>query len=278
MVKIGIIGYGNMGQAIGERIKYKYAVCAFDKIKNIVSKDIIVANNSVELVQQSEVVILAIKPQDFSALFNEVRGLVKNKLIISIAAGVTTQYLRDRLGERARIIRVMPNLPAKIGKGMSCLYKGKHASKKDLDFVKKIFNCIGKTKIINNENMMDDVTAVSGSGPGFFCDYIEKQKIDYRHIGSKIKKDFDYILAESLINLKNKWTMDSALGLASATTAGTIALIKATGLTSAELKKQVTSKGGTTEAGLKVLRGRKENLSKAVKAAVKRAKELSKEN
>jgi len=136
---------------------------------------------------------------------------------------------------------------------------------------------MGKTKVINNEEMMDDVTAVSGSGPGFFYDYMEKQKIDYQHIDSKIKKDFDLALANSLIDLKNKWTMDSALELASITTAGSIALIKAVGSTPWELKKQVTSKGGTTEAGLKVLRGKKENLSKAVKAAVKRAKELSKE-
>jgi pyrroline-5-carboxylate reductase len=136
---------------------------------------------------------------------------------------------------------------------------------------------LGKTQVINNENMMNDVTAVSGSGPGFFYDYIEKQKIDYHNINFKIKKDFVNSLAKSLIDLKNKWPRDAAFLLANATTAGSIALIKATGLTPAELKKQVTSKGGTTEAGLKVLRGKKENLSKAVKAAVKRAKELSKE-
>jgi pyrroline-5-carboxylate reductase len=279
MVKVGIIGYGNMGQAIAEGIKDKYTLCVFDKDKNKVAalKNITVANNPAGLVKQSEVIMLAVKPQDFDTLLNEIKSSVKSKLIISIAAGVTTLYIRSKLGEKTRVIRVMPNLPVKIGKGMICLCKGKHTYKKDLDFTKEIFDYMGKTVVINNEDMMDDVTAVSGSGPGFFYDYIEKQKIDYHHINPKIKKDFDYSLAKSLIDLKNKWPRDLALVLASATTAGSIALIKATGSTPLELKKQVTSKGGTTEAGLKVLRGKKENLSKAVKAAVKRAKELSKE-
>jgi len=277
MIKVGIIGYGNMGQAIGERIKHKYAVTAFDKIKSITSKNITVVKNSIDLVKQSEVIILAVKPQDFESVLDAIQDSVTaDKLIISIAAGITTAYLEKYLGKN-RIVRVMPNLPAKIGEGMICICKGKHAYKKDIDFTKKIFSYMGKTKVINNEEMMDDVTAVSGSGPGFFYDYMEKQKIDYQHIDSKIKKDFDLALANSLIDLKNKWTMDSALELASITTAGSIALIKAVGSTPWELKKQVTSKGGTTEAGLKVLRGKKENLSKAVKAAVKRAKELSKE-
>lgn len=277
MIKVGIIGYGNMGQAIGERIKDKYAVCAFDKIKNIVSENINVAYNLAELVKQSEIIILAVKPQDFGLLLNEIKLFIKDRLIISIAAGVTTKYISSQLGEKTRIIRVMPNLPAKIGKGMICLCKGKHAHKKDLDFTKEIFECMGKIVVINNEEMMNDVTAVSGSGPGFFFDYIEKQKIDYHHLSPKIKKDFDDSLAKSLVDLKNNWSLDSALVLARATTAGSIALIQATGLTPWELKKQVTSKGGTTAAGLKVLRGKQENLSKAVKAAVKRAKELSKE-
>ena len=277
MVRIGIIGYGNMGQAIGERIKHKYAVSVFDKIKTIASKNITVTDNSVELIQQSDVVILAVKPQDFGALLNEIKDFVKNKLIISIAAGVSTKYILNKLGEKARIIRVMPNLPAKIGEGMICFCKGRYAYKKDIDFTKKLFENMGRTKVIRNENMMDDVTAASGSGPGFFYDYIEKQKIDYHHIDSKIKKDFDYILAKSLVDLDNNWTMNSALGLANVTTAGSIALINATGSTPWELKKQVTSKGGTTEAGLKILRGKKENLPKAVKAAVKRARALSKE-
>ena len=277
MIKVGIIGYGNMGQAIGERIKHKYAVCVFDKVKSTASENITVALNPVALVKQSEIVILAVKPQDFESLLVSIKDSVTpDKIIISIAAGITTAYIQKRLG-KSRVVRVMPNLPAKIGKGMICFCKGKQADKKDLDLAKKIFDYMGKTQVINNEAMMDDVTAVSGSGPGFFYDYLEKQKINYSNINFKISKDFEHALAKALMDLKNKWSMDSALVLASATTAGSIALIKATGLTPAELKKQVTSKGGTTEAGLRVFKGKLENLSKAVNAAAKRAKELSKE-
>lgn len=277
MIKIGIIGYGNMGQAIAERIKHKYTVCVFDKVKSTASENITVALNPVELVKQSEIVILAVKPQDFESLLVSIKDSVTpDKIIISIAAGITTLYIQKYLA-KCRVVRVMPNLPAKIGKAISCLCKGKQAYKKDLDLAKKIFDYMGKTQVINNEAMMDDVTAVSGSGPGFFYDYLEKQKIGYSNLNSEISNDFEHSLAKALMDLKNKWSIRSAQTLAHATMAGSIALLKASGLTPAELKKQVTSKGGTTEAGLKVFKGKLENLSKAVNAAAKRAKELSKE-
>ena len=117
MVKVGILGYGNMGQAIGESIKREYAVYAFDKIKNIDSENITLVNNSVDLVKRSEVIILAVKPQDIDLLLNEIKDFVKDKLIISIAAGIATEHIRSQLGDKVRVIRVMPNLPAQVGQG-----------------------------------------------------------------------------------------------------------------------------------------------------------------
>ncbi|MDP3143632.1 MAG: NAD(P)-binding domain-containing protein, partial [Candidatus Omnitrophota bacterium] len=173
--KIGIIGYGNMGSAIAERLKAEYAVFVFDK-DSVKLKDVqgltICASFSL-VVEKSEAIILAVKPQDFDALLSEIKSTTKGQLFISIAAGITTAYL-EKILIQARVVRVMPNLPAKIGMGMSCLCKGKFASEEDLNLSKTLFDKLGKTLIIE-EKMMDAATAVSGSGPGFFFDLVQNK-------------------------------------------------------------------------------------------------------
>ena len=108
--------------------------------------------------------ILAVKPQDLDALLAQLRGHVAGKLVVSVAAGITTGYIQ-RHSAATRVVRAMPNLPAKIGKGMICLCKGAAAA--DLDFVKKLFDYMGKTMIMEEE-MINAATAISGSGPGYF--------------------------------------------------------------------------------------------------------------
>lgn len=173
MKSIGIIGFGNMGSAIAGRIKSKYRVIAFDedeeKTKNI--SGIGTVNSITDLLKQSDAIVLAVKPQDFDAVLSEVKPFAKGKLIISIAAGIKTQYIEKKLGG-ARVVRAMPNLPVKVGKGISCLCKGKFARGTDLKFSEEIFKKLGKTLVLK-ENMMDAATAISGSGPGFLCGLIE---------------------------------------------------------------------------------------------------------
>jgi pyrroline-5-carboxylate reductase len=272
--KIGIIGFGNMGSAIGERLKSDYQVFVFDKDKNKAGnlKGMNVVDNTADLIKQVDVVILAVKPQDFDELLKEIKDYVKDKLIISIAAGISTKYIGKQLGG-ARVIRAMPNLPAKIGRGMICLCRGKSATEDDLAFVLQLFKNLGQVLVIR-ENMMSFVTAVSGSGPGYFYDFIENQDIDYYNIPDNISKGFEDSLAEAARALA--FDAQQAMILANTTTAGSIALLKETGLSPAELKKQVVSKGGTTEAGLNVLH-KGGSLAEAVKAAAEKAKELSKE-
>ena len=272
--KIGIIGFGNMGSAIGERLKSDYQVFVFDKDKNKAAnlKGMDVVDNTADLIKQADVVILAVKPQDFDELLKEIKDYVKDKLIISIAAGISTKYIGKQLGG-ARVIRAMPNLPAKIGRGMICLCRGKSATEDDLAFVLQLFKNLGQVLVIR-ENMMSFVTAVSGSGPGYFYDFIENQDIDYYNIPDNISKGFEASLAEAARALA--FDAQQAMILANTTTAGSIALLKETGLSPAELKKQVASKGGTTEAGLNVLH-KGGSLAEAVKAAAEKAKELSKE-
>jgi len=274
--KIGIIGCGNMGSAIARRIASKYEVFIFDK-ETVKTKNIAkvkVTKSIFDLLNNVDVIILAIKPQDFDTVLKEIKGYVNGKLVISIAAGKRTRDIEKVLG-KIRVIRVMPNLPAKIGKGISCLAKGKFANKSDLNFAKKIFNFIGKTLILK-EKMINAATAISGSGPGFLGKIIS---------GENLKRVKKVVQAESIPLMLNAgmgigFKQDQAKVLATTTTHGTIVLLETTKLSPRNLVKQVASKGGTTEAGLKKLKGKKlkdkiKFLPDAIKAALKRAKELS---
>jgi len=259
-----------MGSAIAEHIKSKYGVLAFDndtnKTKNL--SGIKVATDNIDLLKNSDTVILAVKPQDFEVVLNEIKDYAKDKLIISIAAGKKTKYIERVLG-KARVVRGMPNLPAKVGRGMICLCKGRYAKKNDLDIAKQLFGKLGKVLILK-EKMMDASTAISGSGPGYFYYKLEGKSIDEI-------KNITHTFASSLTASAQEigFSYLIARTLAETTTRGSIAYLEETKLSSAEAKKQVVSKGGTTAAGLEVLR-RGGSLTEAVKAALKRAEELSK--
>jgi pyrroline-5-carboxylate reductase len=270
--KIGVIGYGNMGSAIAERTKAKYRVSVFDKDKEKTKnlKGINVTENIVGLVAASRVLILAVKPQDFDAVLNEIKEYLKGKLVISIAAGITTTYIEKKL-EQTRVIRVMPNICAKIGKAETSLCKGKSAKTRDLDFVKQMFNSLGKTWIMD-EGMIDAATAIVGSGPAYIYYDMEKNNIDPRSLSEAIRNKY----IERLTEAAKRVGFDPRVAseLAGSTTASSISLSAVSGIPPTELRKQITSQGGTTEAALKILiEGG--SWSEAAEAAVRRAKELA---
>lgn len=263
-----------MGQAIAERIKQKYNVWVFDNDKDKIQNfsDIIVAKNNVNLVDKADVVILAVKPQDIEGVLDEIKNYVNDKLIISIAAGIPTEYIENRL-VGARVIRTMPNLPARVGAGMICLCKGKSATKQDLDFSEELFRVLGETLALNDENMINAATAVSGSGPGFFFDAVENKSIE------EIRKYATDVFIPSLTDSAEKigFSHEQAIKLAKVTSGGSIAFLEQTKLSPAIAKNLVTSKKGTTEAGLNELH-KGGSLEDAVKAALNRARELSKKD
>ncbi len=272
METVGIIGYGNMGSAIAQRIKDKYVVNVFDQDKNKTQslENLKVCSSSIELVKQSEIIILAIKPQDFQAMLKEIKPVVQNRLIISIAAGITSKYLKSILDSEARIIRVMPNMPAQIGQGITVLFKDKIIAETDLDIAWRLLNCIGSVISVQDEQLMNAATAVSGSGPAFFCYYI-KEKAN----AGKKRNEFIKKLAQAATHLGFDKT--EANVLAEKTVDGIIAMLVEKNLSCQDVIKMVTSKGGTTQAGLEVLRSGG-SVDEAVRAALKRAEELGKGN
>lgn len=273
MKNIGIIGFGNMGSILAERIKSGYRVYVFDKdnhkTKNL--SRIETAQDIPSLVKCSEVVILAVKPQDFAGVLAGIKDWIGAKLVISIAAGITTKYIEQALGRGVRVIRVMPNMPAKIAQGISCLSRNGLASKKDLDLAGTLFTYLGQTVKIKEE-LMNSATAVSGSGPAYVLKYFETEHINLNKIPQKKKESFLDNFQKSAQGVG--FTFGQAKILTKAVFSGTVSFLKKTKIAPGELIRQVASKGGTTEAALRVLNSGG-SLSEAVKAAKARADELS---
>lgn len=267
--KIGIIGFGNMGQAIGQRLRTDYEIYAFDKDKNKTKRTsgIIICKYLEDTVNEDKILLLAIKPRDFSDLLSKIKEFTRNKLIISIAAGISTSFIESRLNTNARIIRVMPNIPAKIGQGISCLCKGTAATDNDINTAEEIFKHLGKTLILDEEKM-DAATAVCGSGPGFLCDFIISRGKDSKKI-AELKMELEQAAKEI------GFSATEASVLVEATISGTLKMLEGSNISPEQLKTKVCSKGGTTEAGLAAWHESGGTLNKAVKAALMRAKELS---
>jgi len=273
MTKIGIIGFGNMGRAIATAARTTFEICVFDKDeeKLIASQGLKTKRQIVDLINSSDVIVIAVKPQDIEGVLKDIKANFKDQLVISIAAGITTKYLKSQLGEKARIIRVMPNMPAQIGQGISVLYKEERTTEKDLDLAWQLFNCVGLVLVVDDEKMVNAATAISGSGPAFFCYYIsDGGKCAVSATDAK-RDEFIQLLTAAAAGIG--FDQQEAKVLSEKTVVGTINMLKDMDLSCGEIIKRVASKGGTTEAGIEVLK-KGGLVEEAVKAAFLRAEEL----
>ena len=272
--KLGIIGFGNMGSSIALGARSFFEVTVFDKDKQKLANgggslktETLISN----LVNNSDIIILAVKPQDFEIVLGEIKPFVQAKLIISIAAGITTGYI-EKVLNGARVIRVMPNMAVKIQAAETGLAKGKYANDEDLGLAKELFELLGRVWLVEEE-MIDSITAISGSGPAYIFYDMEINKLDPLAIPVERKNEYVQKLKQAAFEVGFNPKM--ALDLAICTTASSIQLLIKTGHSPVELRKMITSAGGTTEAALKVLSANG-SWSEAAKAARKRAQELSK--
>jgi pyrroline-5-carboxylate reductase len=254
---LGFIGSGNMAEAIARGVLARGVVSASGIIASDVRPERLdvlrklgarAAASNREVAERSETVILAVKPQN-------VPGVIRPpKLLVSICAGVPTAAIESALGELSPVVRVMPNTPLLVGKGMSALSAGRWAGEKELERARRIFEAVGRVVVLP-ESKMDAVTAVSGSGPAYF-----------------------FYLAEAMIEaaLAEGLSPEEAEALVRATAEGAGALLAESSEKAQELRRRVTSPGGTTEAAVKVLEsaGVKEALVTAVRRAAERSREL----
>ena len=204
-------------------------------------------------------VVLALKPQVLKGEGDLLRELGKTgALVLSIAAGVGTPLLRQKLGRAGPLVRAMPNTPGAIGKGITVLCAGGNLSAPNRTLAEALMAALGETLWLSDEALMDAVTAVSGSGPAYV-----------------------FLVAETLAAAGRAQGLDGATAerLARATVAGAGALLAADSRPASELRKEVTSPGGTTEAALNVLMahdGLEALMRRAVDAATRRGRELGK--
>ena len=173
--KIGIIGCGNMGEAIFSRLakvmekSTSLMVSELDAARREALRSrhkIIVEIDNNYLVKYCDVIVLAVKPQDLDAVLGQevCCGISPKKLLISIAAGVTTTHIEKVVGSDVPVIRAMPNMPAVIGQAISSLSAGTAAGPEHMEIAKFIFSAIGEVVVVD-EKLVDAVTAISGSGP-----------------------------------------------------------------------------------------------------------------
>jgi len=262
---VGFVGAGNMGEALIKGLLAANLVPAeaihatdvrLEHLKELNRQyGIQVASDNAELMRHADIVILAVKPQIMDAVLTEIAPAVtRRKLLISIAAGVSTAKIRAVLHKDARLIRVMPNTPALVLEGVTAVAKAEGLEADDLETAGEIFSAVGRVVVLGEE-LMDAVTGLSGSGPAYIA-----------------------VVIESLADGGVRMGLDriTAMTLATQTVLGTATLLRETGLHPGAVKDMVCSPGGTSIAGIAALEegGIRTTFIKAVERATQRSREL----
>ena len=262
--QVGLIGVGIMGEALISGLissRFPKAQIVFtekrvDRAREISSKYGAREVELAELAKTSDVILLVVKPQDLEQLLTSLgSGLNKSAVLVSFAAGKTTDFINGKVGPEISVIRVMPNTPTLIGLGMAAISLGKSVNTEQAKFVSDFLATCGKVISIE-EKLQDAVTALSGSGPAYFFAFVEEM----------IKSGISLGLSS-----------DQATTLAIQTMVGSAAMLEQSGKSATTLRENVTSPNGTTAAALKVFSEANlgEIISRAMTAARDRSQELA---
>jgi pyrroline-5-carboxylate reductase len=265
-VKIGIVGTGNMGEAILkgllDNVLSPDDIVCVDKsqesLDRIAKTYKVACSLHVSAVKDCEVILLAVKPQNMDEVLPEIgRTMSADSLIISIAVGITSNFIVKNLGvTKAAVIRAMPNTPALVGKGVTGLAKGEFATDEQLATAKNLLEAIGQVVVVS-EDKIDVVAAASGSGPAYYF-YVTELLIEAA-ISHGLSREVAQVLVEN-------------------TFTGSSALFEKSDDDVIELRRKVTSPKGTTQAAIEFLESKnlKSIWQDALGAAIKRAEEISK--
>ena len=259
------IGGGNMAQAIVfGLLKQAYPadkiiVCDPNEEKRdlFAKKGVRTSTDNVAAVAQAEVVLLAVKPQVLAEVCSSLSAVdFSDKLLISIAAGISVKRLTTLLPTAKAVVRVMPNTPALVGEGMAGLFAEQNTSENDRTFAQDLLSAVGKTLWVASEEHMHAVTAASGSSPAYFFQFLEAMQQSLIEMG---------LSADNARELVQQAMLGSAK-----------MVVENPQLDLATLRQNVTSKGGTTAAALNVLNQHQFNdiVQQAMQACVARSKEM----
>lgn len=262
---IGFIGAGKMAEAMIAALLTRERVKASELLASDISEQrrhdleqlygIVVTDRNVEVANRTAIIFLAVKPQQLDGVLGEIAPAIdSSKLVISIAAGKRLETIEARL-PRARVIRVMPNLPCIVAEGMSVFCLGSRASEADRQTVLNLLSAFGKVVELP-EDLFDAVTALSGSGPAFFAYFLDC-----------------LVSAAETVGLDR----ETALLLASQTMLGTARLMLDKHFSPGRIIESVSSPRGTTVAGMTVLGASNvaDVVQRTIEAATRRSRELS---
>jgi len=259
-MKVLIIGYGNMGKTyaksfISSRFIKSEDIFVFVRNTDISSIESAIPKTNFstsvsEKICEFDIVILAVKPQDFSFLAQSIKPYLKDsQIIFSVMAGITIAKLEVQLS-CSKIVRSMPNIPTQIGMGMTVFTASANVDRKELFIIQNLINTTGKSVYVENEKLIDAATAISGSGPAYVFYFMQSM------IKAAVGLGFNESEAELLVNQ---------------TFMGSVAIQNSYSLSNQEWIAKVASKGGTTERALQVFE--KWNLEQTIVEAVKAAKD-----
>lgn len=261
---IAIVGGGNMGFALAQSYLNQNpdaTVIVSDPVQSQLDRyegtSIRTTSNNQQAVQNADLVILAVKPQVMCEVATELKDSLSNQLIVSIAAGIPLSSLEEWLGSTLPIIRCMPNTPVMVGEGMFGMLANGNVEAEHREEIESVFRSAGSLLWFDSDREIDAVTALSGSGPAYFFRFTEA-----------------LIEAGQEIGLST----DAAKELAIQTCIGAAKMLRNEDHSPTQLRENVTSKGGTTEAALNAMREENvpEAIIRAVHAAFERSIELSK--
>ena len=268
MSKIAFIGAGNMAEALINGLVSAGIFEAGDIIAADVLKDrlehlssthgIKTTDKNLKAAKQADIIVLSVKPNKILGVLESINSeLTEDKIIISIAAGITVPAMSQVLEHKTKMVRVMPNTPALVLSGASVIYCNENVTSKEKDRVKEIFESVGIVHMVQDEGLLDPATGLSGSGPAYVSIFIEA-------------------LADG--GVKMGLPRGMAHELAAQTVYGTAKMIIEADTHPAQFKDKVSSPGGTTIEGVHHLEkgGFRSSTISAVEAATRRSKELSK--
>ncbi|MBS0618770.1 MAG: pyrroline-5-carboxylate reductase [Spirochaetes bacterium] len=259
-MKIGIVGLGKMGSALAQALSQRYEISGFEKSEKIIKelrpallKKIRLASSLENLLEQSETIIIAVKPAQVTEI---VGAIADHRLVISIAAGVALKSIDAARSANGPTIRAMPNIPLVIKRGVTAFSGNKFCTDDDIALAREIFENTGSALYLEQEKLLHAVTGLSGSGPAYVYSFLQNLE------------DAGVLLGLSRADSRT---------LALQTVAGATELARQSQRSPQELMHDVTSPGGTTAVALKSLQrhGFPNAVQEAVTAATRRSIELA---
>ncbi|MBG3089322.1 pyrroline-5-carboxylate reductase [Proteus cibarius] len=266
---IAFIGAGNMAQAIiaglvqGGYPANKITVSSPSAIRREpLEKEFGIhsTNDNIDAVEKADVIVLAVKPQMMEEVCKPLQNIdMSKKLVLTIAAGIPATRYNDYFATQLQLVRIMPNTPALVGKGLSGMFAHNSLSSQDKQFADELMKSVGTTVWVEQESAINDIIAVAGSAPAYFFLFMESMQQEAERLG------FSPEVARAIVQ--------------QAASGSTALAEKQHMLPFSTLREQVTSKGGTTAAALMQFYEGKlpENVSSAMQAAIKRAQEMEKQ-